>query len=241
MKDTDSDSGSANAPGTTPSANEGEGVVGAGHPERTPAPLRDLRKSRVSATGWLVTMCQGWEVAQGAGCCSVSHHTRRGSAVARMTPAPYLANCLRSVSHADLRRPDQELQLRHPRRHQRGRGESNLQEMVVQAPLEWQQRRTWLGHGDPNQCNSERLSWSTRETGAIASNCPASLCLAAQKVHDLHANGEQFDKKTELSFKYLQVKGSSGCRQGRGAIEQRCMEGWYTPWCVRSTPPHQID
>jgi hypothetical protein len=26
-----------------------------------------------------------------------------------------------------------------------------------------------------------------------------------QKVHDLHANGEQFDKKTELSFKYLQV------------------------------------
>ena len=49
-KDTDSDSGSANAPGTT----DAEGVMGAGHPERTPAPLRDLRKSRVS---WLGLDC----------------------------------------------------------------------------------------------------------------------------------------------------------------------------------------
>ena len=53
-KDTDSDSGSANAPGTT----DAEGVVGAGHPERTPAPLRDLRKSRVS---WLGLGCFGWQ------------------------------------------------------------------------------------------------------------------------------------------------------------------------------------
>ena len=26
-----------------------------------------------------------------------------------------------------------------------------------------------------------------------------------QRVHDMHANAEQFDRKTELSFKYLQV------------------------------------
>jgi sodium-dependent phosphate transporter len=25
-----------------------------------------------------------------------------------------------------------------------------------------------------------------------------------QNIHNLHANGEQFDRKTELSFKYLQ-------------------------------------
>jgi hypothetical protein len=47
MKDSDSDSGSANAPGTTPEPSA-EGVVGAGHPERTPAALRDLRKSKVN-------------------------------------------------------------------------------------------------------------------------------------------------------------------------------------------------
>ena len=27
-----------------------------------------------------------------------------------------------------------------------------------------------------------------------------------QRVHDMHANAEQFDRKTELSFKYLQVR-----------------------------------
>ena len=52
------------------------------------------------------------------------------------------------------------------------------------------------------------------ETGAIASIYPPSRCLAAQKVHDLHANGEQFDKKTELSFKYLQVGGTGAALQG---------------------------
>ena len=33
---------------------------------------------------------------------------------------------------------------------------------------------------------------------------PNPTCL--QKVHDLQVNAEQFDKKTELSFKYLQVR-----------------------------------
>ncbi|KAI7842860.1 hypothetical protein COHA_003478 [Chlorella ohadii] len=92
VKDTDSDSGSANAPGTTPTANDAEGVVGAGHPERTPAPLRDLRKSRIYGA-------------------------------------------LTKSSNFDIH-------------------------------------------------------------GVISED---------EKVHDLHANGEQFDKKTELSFKYLQV------------------------------------
>ena len=44
IKDGDSDNGSAGKD----AAVGAEGVVGAGHPERTPAPLRDLRKSRVS-------------------------------------------------------------------------------------------------------------------------------------------------------------------------------------------------
>ena len=48
-KDADSDNGSADA-----AVKGADGVVGAGHPERTPAPLRDLRKSRVS---WLGLGC----------------------------------------------------------------------------------------------------------------------------------------------------------------------------------------
>ncbi|PRW33685.1 2,3-bisphosphoglycerate-independent phosphoglycerate mutase isoform B [Chlorella sorokiniana] len=91
MKDSDSDSGSANAPGTTPEPSA-EGVVGAGHPERTPAALRDLRKSKIWGA---VTKSSNF----------------------------------------------------------------NIHEVISED----------------------------------------------EKVHDLHANGEQFDKKTELSFKYLQV------------------------------------
>lgn len=30
-------------------------------------------------------------------------------------------------------------------------------------------------------------------------------------VHDMHANAEQFDRKTEVSFKYLQVRGFDLC------------------------------
>ena len=105
-KDADSDSGSAEAVGKG-----AEGVVGAGHPERTPAPLREFRKSRVSWVGLGCNQLVG-RVGAAGGCshCTVMNTVTSGRN-RLCADTLWLTRSLPPTTPADLWRADQELQL----------------------------------------------------------------------------------------------------------------------------------
>jgi hypothetical protein len=62
-------------------------------------------------------------------------------------------------------------------------------------------------------------SWTTKDVSTICDAVNSTLCCCAdnlqvvqtdERVAEIHANAEVFDRKAELSFKYLQVRPCAG-------------------------------
>ena len=88
----------------------------------------------------------------------------------------------------------------------------------------------------PARCRFQRALDSV-----YAPSAPSPL----QKVNELHANGEQFDRKTELSFKYLQVGWLAGaflklCRESIGVGVWWAVRAKTSRWQPHPTSCHAL-